>query len=68
MKLFFQLSVGKELQLFYLSHAPAIIVVVDHFTVFSYDAVLGRDSNLSPSRQRTDALRVTPQARVLIFR
>ena len=31
-----------------------------------YYAVLGRDLNLSSSRQRVDALRVTPQSRVYL--
>ena len=36
------------------------------FNVFSYDAVLVQDSNLSPSRRQADALRVDPRSRVLI--
>ena len=42
----------------YLCRAPVIAAVVTNFTVFSYDAVSDRDSNQSPPRRRTDALRV----------
>ena len=35
--------------------------------VFGYDVVLGRDSNLSPSLKRADALNVTPQSLVKIW-
>ena len=37
------------------------------FNVFSYDGVLGRDANLSHTRQRADALRVITQSRVTSF-
>ncbi len=35
------------------------------FNVFNYDAVLDRDSNLSPMQQQADALAVTPQSQSL---
>ena len=34
------------------------------FNVFSHDAVLSQDSNLSPPRRRADAQRVKPRSRV----
>ena len=34
------------------------------FNVFSYDVMSDRDSNLSPPRQRADALRVEPWSQV----
>ena len=40
-------------------------VVGTTFNVFGYDAVLDRDSNLLPIRQRADALYVTQQSRVI---
>ena len=39
-------------------HAFDIAVVGTIFNVFSYDALSDRDSNLSSSRRRADALRV----------
>ena len=47
---------GSELRLnllFYLCHAPDIAVGTI-FNVFGYNVMLGRDSNLLPSRQRVD--------------
>ena len=43
------------------SLSPDIAAVGTIFNVFSYDAVLGRDSNLSPTRQQADALRDMPK-------
>ena len=48
----------------YLCRAHDIAAVGTILNVFSYDAVSGRDSNLSPPRRRTDALRVEPLSRV----
>ena len=48
----------------YLCHAPAIEALGTIFNVFSYDAVWDRDSNLSPSQRRADALRAEPRSRV----
>ena len=67
---------GNELLLFwakaflysnYLCCAPEIAAVGTIFNIFTYDTVSGRDSNLSPSRQRADALHVTSQSRVMLF-
>ena len=43
----------------YLCRVPDIVPVETIFYVFGCDAVSGRFSNLSPSRQRADALCVT---------
>ena len=51
--------IANELRLFW---AKVLFTIVSHsyrYNVFSYDAVLRRDSNLLPSRQRANALRVT---------
>ena len=43
-----------------LCRAPeiaAVVTIFNVFSVFSYDAMSARDSNLSPSRQRVDPLR-----------
>ena len=45
-------------------HAFDIAAVGTIFNVFSYDALSDRDSNLSPSRRRANALRVEPRSRV----
>ena len=44
---------------FFMSHTwwPDIVALGTIFKVLSYDAVSGRNSNLSPFRRRTDALR-----------
>ena len=55
------LPVWAKAYLLYLCRAPDIAAVVALVDIFSYDAVLGRDSNLSPSRQRVDALHVNQQ-------
>ena len=61
----------KELRLFRAMHslysnnlyrAPDVAAVGTIFNIFSYDALSDRDSNLSPSRQRADALHVTQQS------
>ena len=44
----------------YLCGATEEAAVGNNFNIFSYDALSGRDSNLKPSRQRADALRITP--------
>ncbi len=44
----------------YLYRTLDIAVVGTIFNVFSYNALTDRDSNLSPSRQPADALRVEP--------
>ena len=51
----------------YLSRTPRIEAIETIFNVFGYETVLGWDSNLWPSRQRADALRVTPQFLVTIL-
>ena len=48
----------------YLCREPDIAAVGTIFNVLSYDPVLDRDSNLSPSRRRSDALCVEPWSRV----
>ena len=63
---------GNELDLFgaktfkilvtiYVAHLTSVGVT---FNDFGYDAVLPRNSNLSPSRQHAQMLRFTPQSRV----
>ena len=58
---------GNGLRLFWAKAFPQLKLFMsriwhsssrNHFNVFSYDTVLERDSNLSPSRRRSDALRV----------
>ena len=49
----------------YLWRATDIAAVETTFNVCGYSAVLNRDSNPSPSRQRAEALRVSPQLRVI---
>ena len=46
----------------YLSVIAAVEIII---SVFSYDAMLFRDSNLSPSQQWAVALSVTPQSRLI---
>ena len=48
---------------YYLCRAPDIVEVGTIFNVFSYDAVLSRDSNPLPSRGRANALCVEPRSR-----
>ena len=55
-----------SLYLSYLCRAPVIAAVGPIFIVFSYDALSGRDLNLSPSRQEAYAIRVTPQSRIKV--
>ena len=43
---------------------PDIAAVGIYFKVFSFDELWGRDSNQSPSRQRTNAILVIQQSRV----
>ena len=50
----------------YLCRAPDTAAVGTICNVFSYDAVSGRDRNLSPHRRRADALLVDPRLRVSI--
>ena len=50
----------------YLRRASDIVAVRTIFNVFSYDAVTDRDSNLSSTRRRADALRVDPRSRVFL--
>ena len=53
---------------YYLCRTPDIAAVETICNVFSYDAVSARDSNLSPSWRRADALRVVPRSRVALLR
>ena len=48
----------------FLCRTLDIAAVGNIFNVFSYDTMSSRDSNLTLSRQRADALRVTPLSRV----
>ena len=47
---------------YYFCRTPDRTAVGTIFNLFNYNSVLGRDSNPSPTRQRVDALRVTPQS------
>ena len=47
----------------HFSRAPDTAAVGILFNVFSYDSVLGRDSNLSPTSRQADALRVEQRLR-----
>ena len=51
----------KILVTIYVAHLTSVGVT---FNDFGYDAVLPRNSNLSPSRQHAQMLRFTPQSRV----
>ena len=44
-----------------------IAAVGTTFNVYSNEKVLAQDSNTSPTRQRADAVRATPQAWVVIY-
>ncbi len=46
-----------------LCRATDIAAVWTIFNVLSYDALSGRNSNLAPSQQRVDALRIEPWSR-----
>ena len=48
----------------YRCHPSDIVAVGTIFNVYSYDAVLSRNLNLSPPRRRADALGVEPWSRV----
>ena len=47
--------------------SPDIASVGEIFNVFGYDAVKGRISKLSFSRQQANELRATTQSRVLFY-
>ena len=55
---------GNELRLFWAKE-PDKVAVGTIFNVFSYDALLSRDSNLSLPRRRADALRVEQRLQAL---
>ena len=51
----------------YLCRPPDIAAVGANLNVLRYDAVLSRDSDLSPPRRRADAQRVEPWSRWLDY-
>ena len=55
---------GISPQIYHFCCTPDIASIGTIFKAFSYDSVSDRESNQSPSRQRMNELRDTPQSRV----